>query len=44
MSEKSITAQEVLQWMLDNKDNYEAMDNINRVSFAYMKGIRAHGY
>lgn len=27
---------DILQWMLDNKDDYDAMDEINRTSYAYM--------
>lgn len=50
MSDKSssktskIQLSDILQWMLDNKDDYDAMDHINRVSFAYMRGIRGRDY
>jgi len=32
-----MTLKEVLNWMLENKDDYEAMEEINRVSYAFMR-------
>lgn len=41
MSDKSKTASlkldDILQWMLDNKDDFEALDTINSTAFAYLR-------
>lgn len=31
-----LTLKDVLQWMLENKDDYDAMDEINRTSYAFI--------
>lgn len=40
MKQEEITLNDILAWMLKHKDNYDEQDEINRVSFAYMRGIR----
>lgn len=36
MSKELTTLDDVLAWMLKNRSDYEAMDEINRTSYAYM--------
>lgn len=38
-----MTLKDVLEWMLDNRDDLDAMDEINRVSYAYLKGKKGWG-
>lgn len=41
---KELLLKDILSWMLEHKDDYDAMDEINRVSFAYMRGFKQRDY